>query len=365
MLRRAARMMMAAVKALLHGVLVATVVPKAVKRRRGDARASLATAPHPARHRMGGGRPRRWQRREAKQGRSWWGLIQETYHDWLADKAPRLGAALAYYTVFSLAPILVIVLGVVGLVYGADAAQGEIHQHLAGFLGQDAAKGVEEMIAAARKPMSGTVAIVLGVGALLFGASGVFGQLKDAMNTIWEVEPKPGRGIWGTIKDRFLSFAMVLGVGFLLLVSLALSTALATMGRFAGSVIPLPEVVMHALNLAVSFGVITLLFAMIFKLLPDVDIAWSDVWVGAAATALLFTIGKYVFGLYLGQASVASSYGAAGSLIVVMLWAYYSAQILFFGAEFTQVYARAYGSRIRPAPGARPVTAESRAQQGI
>jgi membrane protein len=185
------------------------------------------------------------------------------------------------------------------------------------------------------------------------------------MNTVWEVAPKPGRGILGLIKDRFFSLTMVLGVGFLLLVSLALSAALAAAGQFRGEVLPLPEVVMRVLNFIVSFAVITLLFAMVFKILPDVKIHWGDVWVGAAMTALLFTVGKRLLGLYLGRGSVGSAYGAAGSIIVVLIWVYYSAQILFFGAEVTQVYANRYESYIKPDEDAVPVTKEARAEQGI
>jgi membrane protein len=221
------------------------------------------------------------------------------------------------------------------------------------------------MIASASQPKAGIIATVASIATLLFGASGVFGALQDALNTIWEVTPKPGRGMLGMLRDRFVSFTMLLGVGFLLLVALVLSAGLAALGKFLGGLLPIPEAVLQAMNFVISFGVITLLFALIYKILPDAEIRWSDVWTGAAVTALLFTIGKFVLGLYLGKGSAGSAYGAAGSLIVVLLWVYYSAQILFFGAEFTQVYANTYGSRVVPSPNAVPLTPEAQAEQGM
>ena len=293
------------------------------------------------------------------------GLLKATYTDWSEDKAPRLGASLAYYTVFSLAPLLLIVITIAGLVFGQEAVQGRIVAQIGGLLGEEGAEAIQQMIVGASKPRTGAIASAVGIATLLFGASGVFGALHDALNTIWEVEPKPGQGVLGMIKDRFLSFTMVLGVGFLLLVALVVSAALAAMGEFMGGVLPVPEGVVHIVNLIVAFGIITLLFALIYKILPDVEIRWSDVWTGAAFTALLFTIGKFALGLYLGKGTVGSAYGVAGSLIVILLWVYYSAQILFFGAEFTQVYANKYGSRVVPAEGAVPVTEEARAEQGM
>jgi membrane protein len=273
---------------------------------------------------------------------------------------------LSYYTVFSLAPLLIIAVSVVALVYGDKAAaEGALNDQLRSFLGPDGAKGVQEMIAAARKPHEGITATVLSLVALALGASGVFGQLKDSLNTIWEVEPKPGRGVWGIIRDRFLSFAMVLVIGFLLLVSLVLSALLHAAQNVLADLIPGPDVIMHIAELAVSFAVVTLLFAMIYKFLPDVQIGWRDVWIGAAVTALLFSIGKYLIGLYMSYAAVGSTYGAVGSLVIILVWVYYSAQILFMGAEFTQAYARIYGSRIVPSPMAQPVTEEARAEQGL
>jgi membrane protein len=295
-----------------------------------------------------------------------WEILKETFSDWNEDKAPRLAAALAYYTMFSIAPVLIIVIAIAGLVLGREAVQGAIAQQIEGLVGnRESALAVQAMIQSASKPSTGIIATVIGLVTLLFGAAGVFGQLQDALNTIWEVQPKPDRGIMETIKERFLSFTMVLGVGFLLLVSLVVSAALTAIGTYFSNLLPGFEAVWQVVNFLVSFGVITLLFAMIFKVLPDAKIAWSDVWIGAAVTALLFTIGKFLIGLYLGKSSVGTAYGAAGSLVVILIWVYYSAQILFLGAEFTQVYARKYGSRIEPADNAVPVTEEARAQQGI
>jgi membrane protein len=209
------------------------------------------------------------------------------------------------------------------------------------------------------------ISTVLGAIVLLVGASGVFGELQDSLNTIWEVTPKPGRGIWGFLRDRFFSFTMVLGVGFLLLVSLVVSAGLAAAGKVLSGALPGGEALWSGINFVVSFGIITTLFAFIYKVVPDVTVRWSDVWVGAAVTALLFTLGKIGIGLYLGKSTVASAYGAAASVVVITVWVYYSAQILFLGAEFTQVYARTFGSRIEPSKNAIPITQEARAQQGL
>ncbi|HEU4506286.1 MAG TPA: YihY/virulence factor BrkB family protein [Nitrospira sp.] len=284
--------------------------------------------------------------------RTLWHLIKEAAADWSHDRAPRLGAALAYYTVFSLVPFLVVVIALIGLVLGQEAAQSAILSHIATMVGDQSAAAIKDMIRRADQPSTGLVATVLAVVTLLFGASGVFGQLQDALNTVWGVEPKEGRGVWGFIKDRFLSFVAVLGTGFLLLVSLLLSSALAAFGNWFSGLLPLPEALLHLFNFALSFVVVTGLFALIFKVLPDAKVAWRDVWVGALLTATLFTIGKYALGLYLGKSNVASAYGAAGSLVLILLWVYYSAQILLYGAEFTQVYANRLGERIVPAPDA-------------
>ena len=265
------------------------------------------------------------------------------------DQAPTLGAALAYYTVFSLAPLLVIAIAIAGLVFGHEAAQGQIFDQLRGLLGEASAKAMQDMVQNANaKPATGAVATLIGVVTLLFGASGVFGQLQTSLNAIWDVEPKPGRGILGIIQDRILSFGFILVVGFLLLVSLLLTAAIALVAQWFGGMVPGMETLVQILNFILSLSVITLLFAMIFKFLPDAKIAWHDVWIGAFITALLFTVGKFALGLYLGKSGVGSSYGTAGSLIVLLLWVYYSSQILFFGAEFTQVYANQFGSRVAP-----------------
>ena len=284
--------------------------------------------------------------------RTFWQLIKEAAADWSHDRAPRLGAALAYYTVFSLVPFLVVVIAVIGLAFGQEAAQSAILSQIATLVGEQTALAIKDMLERADEPSTGWWTTILAIVTLLFGASGVFGQLQDALNTVWGVEPKEGRAVWGFIKDRFLSFVAVLGTGFLLLVSLILSSALAAVGKWFSGMLPAPETVLHLLNFALSFVVITGLFALIFKILPDAHITWRDVWIGAILTAALFTIGKYALGAYLGKSHVASGYGAAGSLVLILLWVYYSAQILLYGAEFTQVYANRLGGRIVPAPDA-------------
>jgi membrane protein len=294
-----------------------------------------------------------------------WSLLKDTGADWSEDKAARLAAALAYYTVLSLAPLLVLAVSVAGLVFGEEAARGQIASQIQGLVGAEAGEAIQNILAHAKKPSSGITGTVVGAVVLLFGASGVFGELQESMNTIWEVQPKPGRGIWGVIRDRLFSFTMVLGVAFLLLVSLVLTAALSAIGGVLESHLPGGEAVWQVVNFVIGLAVVTALFALIFKVVPDVKIAFSDVLVGAVVTALLFTVGKVLIGLYLGKASVGSAFGAAGSLVVIVVWVYYSANILFMGAEFTQVYATRFGSRIRPDENAVPVTEEARAQQGL
>ena len=274
-------------------------------------------------------------------------LLKQTFTEWQEDKAPTLAAALAYYTVFSLAPLLIIVIAIVGLVFGADAAQGQIVAQLQSLIGKDGAQTVQELILKASEPKSGMIATIVGIATLLWGASNVFTNLKEALNTIWNVSPPPGRGIWGFLQDRVLSFAMILGIGFLLLVSLVLSAVLAAVSYWLNGLLQLPVGIWQIVDFAISFGVVTLLFALIYKLLPDVDLAWNDVWIGAAITSMLFTIGKSLIGVYLGGSGIASTYGAAGSFVIILLWINYSAQILFLGAEFTQVWANRYGSLMR------------------
>ena len=282
-------------------------------------------------------------------------LFKQAFTEFGEDKAQRLGAALAYYTIFSLAPLLLIAIAIAGLVFGREAAQGEIFGQLSGVLGPQAAEAVQGMVKSAAKPKSGTIATIIGIVTLLFGAAGVFGQLKDALNTIWNVEPKKSGGIMTMIKDRFLSFAMVFGTGFLLLVSLVLDSAVAAAGHFLGNRLPGGEALWQGVQLILSLAVVTLLFALIFRYLPDIHPAWRDVWFGAVFTAVLFVVGKFALGLYFGKSAVGSSYGAAGSLVLLLLWVYYSAQILFLGAEFTQVYARTHGSMAKASePSAQP-----------
>jgi membrane protein len=300
----------------------------------------------------------------ALHARDAWRLLRQTIADWTEDKAPELGAALAFYTSLSIAPLLVITLGVVAFFFGEEAAGGQVAEQLRSLVGDEGGKAIEDMIASANKPATGALATALSVITLLFGASGVFGQLQGALNTIWEVQPKPGRGIWGFVQDRFLSFAMVMGMAFLLLVSLVITAAIASANKLLGG---LPESLpwlAQAINFVASLGVLIALFGLMFKLLPDVKMAWSDVWLGAVVTALLFTVGKFVIGVYLGHSSMASSYGVAGSFVVLLVWVYYSAQILFFGAELTQVYANEFGSRIVPDENAKPLTGSERVQEG-
>lgn len=271
-------------------------------------------------------------------------LLKTTWKEFNEDEAPRLGAALAYYTALSLAPLLILMIALAGLVFGDEAARGQLFEQIDGMVGTDGAKAIQEMVQNASKPASGIIASIIGFLTLLFGASSVAGELKAALNVIWDQNPDPNAGIADTVKQRSSALVVVLGCGFLLLVSLAVSSVLAAGGKFLGGFLPLPEIVLQAINIIVSVIVITGVFAGLFKFLPDVDVQWRDVLLGAAFTAILFTIGKFLIGLYLGKASFGSTYGAAGSLVIVLVWVYYSAQIFFFGAEFTQVYAGAHGS---------------------
>lgn len=273
-------------------------------------------------------------------------LLKETASEWVEDKAPRLGAALAYYTIFSIAPLLIIAITITGLVF-ADS-QRQVLSEVRGLMGDKSAEAVQAMMSATQKPAQSVVATLLGFATLIFGAAGVFIQLKDALNTIWDVEETPSGGIGGFIKKYFLSFSVVLGIGFLLLVSLMLEAGLTVVGQFVKENMPGLGILMQVLGVAIPFGAITLLFAMLFKFLPDVKVAWRDVWIGALLTTGLFVLGKIGLGFYISKAAAASAYGAAGSLVVMLLWVYYSSQILFFGAEFTQVYSRNHGSRYNP-----------------
>ncbi|MEL6166288.1 MAG: YihY/virulence factor BrkB family protein, partial [Cyanobacteria bacterium J06628_3] len=276
-----------------------------------------------------------------------------------------LAAALSYYTIFSLAPLLIIAIAIAGAVFGDDAARGEIVRQIQGLVGKDGAEVIQTALQNAQRPDTRNLASIISIGVLLFGASNVFAQIQDALNTIWEVQPKPGRSLVQVLRKRFLSFAMVGGVGFLLLVSLIVNAGLAAMVNYFSNLIPGFDLLWQIANFIISFAVITLLFAIIYKFMPDVEIDWSDVWVGSAITSLLFVIGKSLLGLYLGNGSFGSAYGAAGSLVVVLAWINYAAQIIFFGAEFTQVYASRYGSRIVPDENAMRVPEIDRAKQGM
>lgn len=271
------------------------------------------------------------------------GVLKQTFKEFGEDKVPRLGAALAYYTIFSIGPLLLIAVAMAGIFLGDEAARGGISTELGKVFGAEMAKALETMIQAAAKPKSGTIATIIGVLTLMLGASGVFGQLKDALNTIWNVEPEKAGGVLGFLKGRFLSMAMVLGIGFLLLVTLVVDTVINAMGGYLERLVG-GEAVMHVIQLGLSFVVAVVLFAAIFRILPDLTIAWRDVWLGAAFTSLLFVLGKFGLGIYLGKAAPGSAYGAAGSLVILLIWVYWSSQIMLLGAEFTQVYAREHGS---------------------
>jgi membrane protein len=276
------------------------------------------------------------------------GIFKTAGKDFIADSAPRLGASVAFYTIFSISPLFVIVIAIASFVFGAEAARGQVLDQISGLVGPSGAEAIQTLIAQPDNKTEGWMATIIAVGTLLIGSTAVFMELQAALNSIWEVKQKPGAGIWGFIKYRLLSFAMVLTIGFLLLVSLLLTAGLAGLGKYAGSRIPGFEAISQVLNFAISFGVITVLFAFIFKYMPDVRLPWRDVWVGAAFTSLLFSVGKLGLGMYLAKSSTASAFGAAGSLVAVLMWVYYSSQILFFGAELTQAYAKRRGTKVVP-----------------
>ncbi len=278
------------------------------------------------------------------------GLLKQTFSEWLQDKAPQLGAALAYYTVFSLAPLILVLLSIVGVIFRKDPAGAwdRIMQQMSYFLDPNAIQVVQDIAEKASHPGKSTIATIIGISLAIFGASGVFGQLQDALNTIWGVKAKPSTGIWGFLRNRFLSFGMVAGICFLLLVSLAIEALLKGFSHYIQSLLPGGIVIAVTLYVGFDFAVVVLLFAMIFKFLPDVEIQWRDVWIGAVITAILFGIGKWLLGFYLGSGAAGSAYGAASSLITLLLWVYYSSQILLFGAEFTQVHAQRAGRQLEP-----------------
>ncbi len=288
-----------------------------------------------------------------------WMLLTQTYEEWSRDKAPQLGAALAYYTVFSLAPLVLLIVALVGLLFRDDpsGAWTRITQQMGQALDQSAVDVVEGIAREAAKPGKSVLATIIGVALALFGAAGVFGQLQDALNTIWGVKMRPGLGIRGFVRARLISFGMVGGICFLLLVSLVVESLLKAFSEWVEAMLPGGIAVAVSIYLVVDFAVVVCLFAMIFKVLPDVEIRWRDVWVGALLTAVLFLIGKWALGLYLGSGTAASAYGAASALITFLIWIYYSSQILLFGAEFTQVFARYSGAAIVPSSHAMEIDA--------
>ncbi|HEU6448088.1 MAG TPA: YihY/virulence factor BrkB family protein [Verrucomicrobiae bacterium] len=270
---------------------------------------------------------------------------------WTDANAPAMGAATAFYTIFAIAPLFVLVLALAGLCFGKEAAQHELFGQISSLVGQKSADAIQSVLAAANRPKAGMLATICGFITLFLGASGVFIQLQQSLDAIWNVRPKSA-GWRSFLKNRLLSFASLLTIGFLLLVSLVVSAAITAAGNWLQGTLPAPHVVLHIVNFVISLGIVTLLFAMMFKILPDVKIRWRDVWIGAFITALLFTIGKFLIGLYLGRGSVSSAYGAAGSFVVVLLWVYYSVQLLLFGAASTRIYANEFGSHIRPSENA-------------
>ena len=292
-------------------------------------------------------------------------ILKDTSAAWMEDNALRLSAALAYYSIFSIAPLLIIALSIAGLVLGPDAVRGQLGPQLERYIGAQAAEAVQSIVKGASKPSQGWVGATVGFLTLMLGASGVFAQLKDALNTIWEVKAIGGGGVWGFVRARLLNFGMVLVIGFLLLTSLVLTTVLNALSGYIEQVIGLPLFVGVLSGSLVSLGVVTALFAFIFKVLPDARVEWRNVWIGAGVTALLFELGKFGLGFYLSRPSTVSGFGAASSIVLLLLWVYYASAILLFGAEFTRVYAHTTRHHIQPAAGAVAVTEAERAQQGL
>jgi membrane protein len=281
-----------------------------------------------------------WSRHEL------WSLLRESVAEWIRDSASRKGAALAYYTIFSLAPILILAIAIAGLFFGEEAARGQIVDQVSGLIGREGARAVQAMIENAARPEAGIMAALVGFGTLLIGATSALAELKDDLDEIWHAPPEKRRGFWYFVRKRVMSVGLILALGFLLLVSLVLSAVLTALYTLWGprDATGLLLWLLQALNFIASFVLVTALFAMIYKILPAVRIAWQDVIIGAAVTSLLFSIGKFLIGLYLGNSAITSAYGAAGSIILVLVWVYYSAQIFLLGAEFTRVYAHRYGS---------------------
>ena len=274
-------------------------------------------------------------------------LLQETFKEWQADKASRIAAALAYYTVFSISPLLVIAIAIAGTIFGGDSAQAKITEQLIDLVGQDGVKPILQGLDNMNQPKSKSLASLISIGVLIIGASGIFAQLQDALNTVWNVKPQSGQGILPFLRKRLISFLMVFAIGIFLMLSLILSTAVTTISRYQTNFLPGSTVLWGNLDFLVSLGLLTFVFCLMFKYVPDVKIAWKDVFVGSIITTLLFMFGKFLLGLYISKGSLGSAYGAAGSLIIFLAWVYYSAQIVLLGAEFTQVYTRLYGSKVR------------------
>lgn len=281
--------------------------------------------------------------------RGFWRLLVDSVWSWIEDFAPSMGAAISYYTLFSLAPLLLIIVSVAGLVFGEEAARGEVFAQIEGLLGADGASATQDLLRSVETSGKGTLGSVTGIVLLAIGATTVFAELQSALDRIWRSprQKQPG-GVWGTIRSRLLSFGLILALGFLLIVSLVVSAALSALGTWWAPAFGAWETLAQAANFGFSFAVLTAIFALIYKWMPSVDIAWRDVILGSAVTALLFTIGKLAIGVYIGTSGIASGFGAASSIVVVLVWVYYSAQIFLLGAEFTWVYAQRYGSR-RPA----------------
>jgi membrane protein len=293
------------------------------------------------------------------------GLFGPAYRSWREDNASRLGAALAYYTLFSIPPLLVLLIGIAGLVFGRAAVEGRIVHTIQGLVGAQGAAAIQEILRSAGTSHRGALATVIGAVTLVLGASGVFGQLKDALNTVWEVRVKPGRGPMAFLRGNTFSIVLVLGTGFLLLVSLAINAVLAALGDYLGGLLPGGAGTWQVVNNVASLAIVALMFGLMFKFVPDVRLAWRDVALGAVATAVLFTLGEAAIGFYLGRTNVGSAFGAAGSLVILLVWIYYSAQIFLFGAEYTKAYTHRRRSRVVPEAHAEPVSEAQRAQEGI
>ena len=281
---------------------------------------------------------------EKRSPKTYWTLAKSAVSSWIDDYAPSMGAALSYYSVFSMAPLLLIVVSVAGLVFGEDAVRGELFGQLEGMMGADAAHAIQGLLASVSTPSKGIVGTVIGVAVLVIGATTVFGELQDALDRIWRAPARKGSGLWSLVRARLLSFGMILALAFLLMVSLVIGAVISALGKWWGPLFGGWEVLAQVVNLVVGFGLTTLIFAIIYKMMPRVHVRWHDVWIGALVTAVLFSIGKFLIGLYIGKSGVASGFGAAGSLVLVFVWVYYSAQIFLLGAEFTWVYAQTLGS---------------------